>query len=77
MLQRLLCLAVTITVVYSARDCCTESDSTYEVTQKCNNTMDKECHLKNYGVYCCNENVTIAIGAFADDAEYTVRSNYQ
>ena len=39
----------------------------------CNNRMDKECHLKNYGVYCCNDSVEIAIGAFAKDVGKTVR----
>lgn len=69
MLQKLFCLAVTISVVYS--DCCTESDRSRKAM--CNNTMDKECHLKNYGVYCCNDNVETAIGAFARNATKTVR----
>ena len=72
MLQKLFCLAFTISVVYS--DCCTESDGKYSESQAiCNNRMDKECHLKNYGVYCCNDSVEIAIGAFAKDAGKTVR----
>ena len=73
MLQKVFCLAVTITVVCS--DCCTESDGEYDESQaKCNNTMDKECHLKHYGVYCCNENVKTVIGEFVKDANNAVRS---
>ena len=58
MLQNLLYLAVTITVVYS--DCCTLTEPL------CSSDEDIECHIKQYGIHCCNDNVTMALGPFAD-----------
>ena len=63
MLQNLLYLTVIITVAYS--DCCprTEVDKTLV---KCTNNSDIECHMKYYGIHCCNSNVKSAIKRFAD-----------
>ena len=67
MLQILFCLAVIITAVYS--DCCINKS-------KCGNeTDDVDCHLKNYGIYCCNESVKDSIALFADDSLRIVRTN--
>ena len=69
MLQILLFLTVIITAVYSARDCCTNAD-----INKCvNNTDDVDCHLENYGIYCCNNEVLDSIYQFADDSHKIVR----
>ena len=67
MLQILFCLTVIITAVYS--DCC-------KLLDKCGNkTDDVDCHLENYGIYCCNENVEESIAKFADDSNIIVRLN--
>ena len=62
MLQNLLYLAVIITVVYS--DCCPKS--LFETEVLCTDNSDIECHMKHYGIYCCNSNVVNAIKRFAD-----------
>ena len=65
MLQTLLCLTVIITAVYG--DCCnTES--------KCGGKRDDvDCHLKHYGIHCCNSDVKDNIALFADDSYRIVR----
>ena len=68
MLQILFCLTVIITAVYS--ECCPNES-------KCGNkTNDVDCHLKNYGIYCCNRNVKDSIALFANDSHRTVRLNF-
>ena len=59
MLQTLLYLAVTITVVYS--DCCTILPHL-----KLCSDEDIECHIKQYRIHCCNDSVKTALGPFAD-----------
>ena len=67
MLQILFCLTVIITAVYS--DCCSTKS-------KCGDkTDDVDCHLNNYGIYCCNENVNNSIALFANDSLRIVRLN--
>ena len=63
MLQNLLYLAVIITVVYS--DCCPKTKIN-KTPILCTNKNDIECHMKHYGIYCCNSNVNSAIKRFAD-----------
>ena len=57
MLQNLFYLAVTITVVYS--DCCT-------IFNPLCSDGDIECHIKHYGIHCCNHHVQKAMKLFAD-----------
>ena len=63
MLQNLLYLAVMITVVYS--DCC-DRTIIFETPILCTDNNDIECHMKHYGIYCCNSNVKSAMKRFAD-----------
>ena len=68
MLQILFCLTVIITAAYS--DCCPNVSLT-----KCDKIDDVDCHLENYSVYCCNDNVKDSIALFADDSLRIVRLN--
>ena len=70
MLQILFCLTVIITAVYS--DCCPNESLTKCAGDK---TDDVDCHLENYGIYCCNENVKDSIALFANDSLRIVRLN--
>ena len=63
MLQNLLYLAVIITVVYS--DCCLKTDIN-ERPVLCTDENDIECHMRYYGIHCCNSNVQSAIKQFSD-----------
>lgn len=72
MIQQLLCLAIAFTVVYS--DCCTKHHSQFE--SKCNTTDNIECHLKNYGIHCCNEAVKAEIRSFAIKDSFKIVSSY-
>ena len=67
MLQILLYLMAILTTVYS--DCCAPNDL------NCSKD-DVDCHLKKYGIYCCNENVNINTGLFANDSVKIVRLFY-
>ena len=69
MIQQLFYLTVIFTVVYS--DCCTE----YKANEKCTDRNDIQCHVENYGIYCCDKNVTDSITQFATDSNEIVRSN--
>ena len=52
-----------ITTVYS--DCC-------KTANLCSND-DVNCHLKNYGIHCCTNDVEDNIALFANDSIKTVR----
>ena len=69
MVQKLLYLAAIITVAYS--DCCTETDGSFE--EKCNGSMTIDCHVKHYGIYCCDKKVQRAITKFATDSDKLVK----
>ena len=62
MLQYIFCLLVIITVAYG--NCCSS-------TGLCSD-KDKECQLKQYGIYWCDENVEKVIGAFSKDVDDAV-----
>ena len=72
MLQNFFCLAAIITVAYS--DCCTDSDISIS-GEKCDDNNTIECHMKHYGIYCCNTDVTEAIEKFANISNKIVRLN--
>ena len=69
MLQNLLYLAVIITVAYS--DCCPRT-KIFKAQILCTDDSDIECHMKHYGIYCCNSNVNSAIKRFADISDEIV-----
>ena len=64
MLKIFFFLMAIITTVYS--DCC-------ETANLCSNEDDVNCHLKNYGIYCCNDDVKQSIALFANDSNKIVR----
>ena len=66
MLQMLFCLTVIITTACS--DCCTDN----QTKAKCGDKTDIRCHLKYYGIHCCNEKVKNSIALFANDSYNTV-----
>ena len=70
MLRILFCLMFIITVVYS--DCCTKDETTINEGE-CDADDTMECHLKHYGIYCCNKNVETAMGSYADISSKIVR----
>ena len=64
MIQILFCITVIITTVYS--DCCTDNP-----TEAKDNT-DIYCHLKYYGIHCCNKMIKDSIALFVDDSNKIV-----
>ena len=73
MAQKLIYLAAIITVAYC--DCCTESDISFE--EKCSGSMTVDCHVKHYGIYCCDTRVQRAIKRFATDSDKLVKLNHK
>ena len=67
MMQIVVCLTVIITTVYS--DCCTDN----QIEAKCSDNTDIYCHLKYYGIHCCDDKVKDSIALFVSDS-YTIVS---
>ena len=55
-------------------DCCTLSDETIKSNKgNCDADNTIECHVKHYGIYCCDDNVKKAMRLYADISSKIVR----